>query len=100
LHIPAAILPGGVSRESVPLVDAFFLRYQREASCPAIRPLSQAAATARLLANALNPLAHPAAGLDGAITLMSEVAPFELLSADLLATCALLVETLGRVVTR
>jgi hypothetical protein len=69
-------------------------------SHPAIRPLSQAAATARLLANALNPLAHPEARLDGAITLMSEVVPFELFSANLTATCALIIETLSRVVPR
>jgi hypothetical protein len=100
LHIPAAILPGGVSRDAAPLAVAFFLQYRREASHPAIRPLSQAAATARLLANALNPLAHPEAGLDGAITLMSEVVPFELFSANLTATCALIIQTLSRVVPR
>jgi hypothetical protein len=62
-----------------------------------VRPLSHAAATARLLANALNPLAHPAAGLDGALTLMAGVVPFELCSADLTATCALIIEALGKV---
>jgi hypothetical protein len=100
LHIPAAVLPGGVRREAAPLVAAFFLRYRREASHPAIRPLSHAAATARLLANALNPLAHPAAGLDGAIALMSEVVPFELSSANLAATCTLIIQTLRQVVPR
>jgi hypothetical protein len=99
-HIPAAILPGGVRRAAAPLVAAFFLQYQCEASHPALGSLSQAAATARLLANALNPLAHPEAGLDAAITLMSGVVPFELFSADLTATCALIIETLGRVVTK
>jgi hypothetical protein len=99
-HIPAAILPGGVRREPAPLVAAFFLQYRPEASSPTIRSLRKAAATAHLLANALNPLAHPAAGLDGAITLMSEVVPFELRSADLTATCALIIEALSRVVPR
>jgi hypothetical protein len=99
-HIPAAALLGGVSHDATPLMAVFFLQYRREASHPTICPLSQAAATARLLANALNPLAHPEAGLDGAITLMSGVVPFELFSADLTATCALIIEALGRVATR
>jgi hypothetical protein len=81
-------------------VAAVFLQYRPEASSPTIRPLSRAAAAARLLANALNPLAHPAAGLDGAIALMSEVVPCELFSAHLPATCALLTETLSRIVPR
>jgi hypothetical protein len=96
-HIPTATLPGGVRRKATPLVAVFFLQYRRDAPHPAVRPLSHAAATARLLANALNPLAHPEAGLDGAITLMSGVVPFELCSADLTATCALIIEALGRV---
>jgi hypothetical protein len=97
LHIPAVTLPGGVSRDAAPLVAAFFLQGRREAPHPTVRPLSQAAATARLLANTLNPLAHPEAGLDGAMTLMAGAVPFELFSADLTATCALIIEALGRV---
>jgi hypothetical protein len=99
-HIPTATLPGGVGRVATPLVAAFFLQYRPEAPHPAVRPLSHAAATARLLANALNPLAHPEAGLEGAITLMSGVVPFELCSAELTATCALIIEALGRVAPR
>jgi hypothetical protein len=52
----------------------------------------------RLLVNALNPLAHPEAGLDAAINLMSEVVAFKLFSANLTASCALIIETLSRVV--
>jgi hypothetical protein len=100
LHIPAAHLPGGVCREAVPLVAAFFVRYQCEASHAAIHPLSKAAATARLLTNTLNPLAHPEAGLDGAIALMSGMVSFELFSADLTATCALIIDALGTAVSK
>jgi hypothetical protein len=56
------------------------------------------AATAHLLANTLNPLAHPDAGLDAALRLMVGVMPFALHAAELPATCALLVETLRRIV--
>jgi hypothetical protein len=100
LHIPAAHLPCRVHRRAVPLAATFFLQYQRGASHPTICPLSTAAATVRLLANALNPLAHPEAGLDAAIALMSGVMSFELFSADLTATCALIIDTFGRVVSR
>ena len=100
LHIPAAHLPCRVHRRAVPLAAMFFLQYQRGASHPTICPLSTAAATVRLLANALNPLAHPEAGLDAAIALMSGMMSFELFSADLTATCALIIETFGRVVSR
>jgi len=100
LHIPAAYLPGGVWHASAPLGAVFFLQYRGEASHPTMRPLSQAAATAHLLANALNPLAHPEAGLDGALRLIAGVVSFALCSADLAATCALLLETLDRVVPR
>jgi hypothetical protein len=100
LHIPAEHLPGGVSRDAAPLVAAFFLHYRREAFQPTIRSLGKASATAHLLANALNPLAHPNDGLDGALALMSGLAPFELFSADLTATCALIIEALDRVLSR
>jgi hypothetical protein len=100
LHIPAAYLPSGVPRESVPLVAAFFLQDRREEFHPAIRPISHAAATAHLLATALNPLAHPGAGLDGAITLMSGVASFMLFAGDLTATCTLILEAVDRVWSR
>jgi hypothetical protein len=100
LHIPAAHLPCHVHRSAVPLAATFFLQYQRGASHPTIRPLSPAAAAVRLLANALNPLAHPDAGLDAAIALASGVMSFQLFSADLTATCALIIDTLGSVVSR
>jgi hypothetical protein len=99
-HIPAAYLPGNVCHESVPLIAAFFLQDRREVFPPTIRPISLAAATAHLLANALNPLAHPDAGLAGAMTLMSGVAPFVLCSGDLTATCALILEAVNRVWSR
>jgi len=43
-----------------------------------LRPISGASAAARLMANALNPLAHPGDGLDAAVTLGQAVPCFEL----------------------
>lgn len=97
LHIPVDLLPGGGERESAPLIAAFFLHDRRETFHPALQPLGKAAATAHLLANALNPLAHPEAGLDGALALMAGIVPFELRSADLTTTCTLIREALDRI---
>jgi hypothetical protein len=95
-HIPVDCLPGGAGRGPAPLLAAFFLQNRDETSPPALQPLGQAAATAHLLANALNPLAHPDAGLDGALRLMAGMVPFALRAAELTATCALVREALDR----
>jgi hypothetical protein len=100
LHIPVDRLPGRGRREPAPLAAVFFLQDRREASHPAIRPLSRAAAAAHLLANALNPLAHPEAGLDGALRLVAGMASFALRAGDLTATCALIREALDGVTPR
>ncbi|HEX9870943.1 MAG TPA: hypothetical protein VGC99_20580 [Candidatus Tectomicrobia bacterium] len=96
LHIPVDRLPGGVGCESAPLIAAFFLPDRRETCHPALQLLGKAAATAHLLANALNPLAHPEAGLDEALMLMAGMVPFALRAADLTATCALVREALDK----
>jgi hypothetical protein len=100
LHIPVDLLPGGAGRQPAPLRAAFFLQDRRETSRPALHPLGKAAATAHLLANALNPLAHAEAGLDGALSLAAGMVPFELHAADLSATCALIREALDGVALR
>ena len=100
LHIPVDCLPGGAGLEPAPLLAAFFLQDRDETSPPTLQPLGKAAATAHLLANALNPLAHPDAGLDGALRLMAGMVPFALRAADLTATCALVCEALDRLAPR
>jgi hypothetical protein len=62
---------------------------------PAVRPMSRAEAGARLLANALNPLAHASHGLDPALEIARSAACFELFAADLRATCELVGATLA-----
>jgi len=94
LHIPVEDLPGGAGRDPTPLAAIFFLHYDPEASGPAIRPISKAEAGARLFVNVLNPLSHPGDGLDGAIKIATRSASFELFTADLPATCALVKSTL------
>lgn len=94
LHIPTVGLPNAVVTAPLPLAAVFFLRYRSEAVQPTVRTLSNAEAAARLLANALNPLAHPAAGLDAAIAITQRTACFELDPAALPATCRRIRETL------
>lgn len=94
LRIPVEDLPSGVCRSPVRVAAIFFLRYDPQASGPTLRPISKAEAGARLFANALNPLAHPGDGLDGAIGIATRSACFELVTADLPATCALVTDAL------
>jgi hypothetical protein len=98
LHIPTADLPSMVGDSPIPLAAIFFLQYRPEATAPVVEPLSKAEATARLFANALNPLAHAGDGLDGAIDVCTRVASVKLFSADLAATCALVKTTLKRLI--
>jgi hypothetical protein len=56
--------------------------------------MSAAEAAARLYTQALNPLAHPADGIDAALQVARGVRCFGLETADLDATCALVVRTL------
>ena len=94
LHIPTAALPSGVGTGPAPVTALFFVHYDPQAASPRLRPLRTAEATAHLLTHALNPLAHPADGLDGAIALTTRTACFALVTADLPATCGLIRTTL------
>jgi hypothetical protein len=95
LHVPTSALPGGVG-DTARLRAIFFLEsdFSRPVE-PAVRPISAAAAGARLLANALNPLAHAADGLDPAIAIAQCVRRFELRPGNLERTCALVASTLA-----
>ena len=94
LYVPVEDLPSGVVKGPIPLAAIFFLCYRPEGSAPTVQPISKAAAGVHLLANALNPLAHPGDGLDGAIEIAARDACFELLTADLPRTCTLVKATL------
>ena len=99
LHVPFSALPNTHTPQvprpphASPLAAIFFLRYCPDAAQPSLRPIGKAEAATRLFAQALNPLAHPGEGLDGALAIVSQRACFELCSADLTATCTLVKET-------
>jgi len=86
-------VPGSIGKAPAPLGAVVFVHYNPDASRPAIRRLTTAEAGARLYANALNPLAHARDGLDGAVRITAARPCYELVSADLSATSALLVQT-------
>jgi hypothetical protein len=94
LHVPTETLPAETAAVPIPLTAIFFLRYRPEASAPSVQPISRAEAGARLLAHALNPLAHPGNGLDGAIEIVRKTAQFKLSTTDLPSTCAVVKDTL------
>src|SRR5262249_60705217 len=73
---------------------AFSRNYPPAPPGPKIRPPPPRGPGARLYANALNPLAHAGSGLDGAVRITAAQPCYELVSADLPATCALLARTL------
>jgi hypothetical protein len=87
-------VPGSVVKAPTPLGAVVFLNYDPDATAPKIRRLTPAEAGARLYANALNPLAHAGNGLDGAVQITAARPCYELVSANLPSTCALLAHTL------
>jgi hypothetical protein len=93
-HIAAEYVPGGIGKSLTRLSAVFFLQYDAGARDPALRRISAAEAAARLYANTLNALAHGGDGLDAAIRITTAVTSFELVTADLAATCGLLAATL------
>jgi hypothetical protein len=95
-HVPADALPAPVRARPAALAAIFFLQRFPEPRSPALRRLTPAEGAARLYANALNPLAHGGDGLDGAIRIAAACPCFELVTAELAPTCALVTGALAR----
>jgi hypothetical protein len=85
--LPTFSFPCETVTRPLRLKSILFLRSFKERKSPALRPLSKTDATVRLLTNALNPLAHPAGGVDAAIEIVSKATCFELIVGGLGATC-------------
>lgn len=85
-HLPADSLRGAARTQPLPVAAFIFLRRGSRTSS-AHHPITRGAASAHLMSNALNSLAHPAAGLDAAAMLSQAVPCFELNSAELGAAC-------------
>jgi hypothetical protein len=83
-HVPIEMLPSPTHREPLPL-SAFIFLQRDEERFHGIRSITRATGVARLMAQALNSLAHPDAGLDAAIELSQAIPCFELDAFDLRA---------------
>jgi len=80
-HVPAAALRAPADSERRVLAALVFLR-RDDPDALALRSISAGAAAARLIANTLNALAHPFAGLDAVLQLGQRVPSFELQAGD------------------
>jgi hypothetical protein len=78
-----------VSVMPAPLVAVFFVHYDSATLGPCVRTVAKASAVAQILVHALNPAAHPANGLDAAVEIATRAQCFELFTARLPETCAL-----------
>jgi hypothetical protein len=86
-HVPVDLLPDPPATERLPVGAVFFVRYEPARAKPVLRPLRPAEAGARLYTQALNPLWHPADGLDAALAVVTSAPCFALEAAGLADTC-------------
>ena len=93
IHVPTEYLPSAVRYDPVPLKAIFFVKYHPELSEPALTPLSQAKAAARLYTNGLNQLAHKDSGLSGAVAICGDIPAFELCTTSHLESAIQLLRT-------
>lgn len=86
-HIPTGSMPSKIIDYSVDLVSVFFVNYDSEANSPSVSSVSSAEGSARIYANTLNLLAHERYGLGAAIKIGSHCQCFDMVTADLQASC-------------
>jgi len=88
-HIPTTNRNIKIITQPRQLKAIFFIQYQAASANPSIRKVKNAEAALRLYANTLNALAHDNAGLHGATTIVTNCDCYELMTADLTASCAI-----------
>ena len=94
LCIPPHEFPGGAVDKPIPLDAVFFVRHNPQSPHPSLRTVARSTAVAQILASALNPGAHSGNGLDAAIEIATRTACYQLFTADLDETCAIVKEAL------
>lgn len=83
-HVPMAMPASATASGDAPLAALIFLRRDTE-TFKGLRSISAASGATRLIANALNLLAHPAAGIEAAAAISQAIDCFELDATDLTA---------------
>ncbi len=81
-HVP--VIPAVLPVEPARIAALIFLQRDRHTS-EGLQPITPASGATRLIANTLNLLAHPAAGIDAAAKLSRAVTCFELDATNLAA---------------
>jgi hypothetical protein len=100
LCIPTNQFSEGTIEKPIPLGAIFFVRHSPQSRHPLLRPVPRPTAVAQILGSALNPGAHSGNGLDAAIAIAMRTACFELFTADLDETCAIVKDTLSNAEAR
>ena len=95
LHVPVRFLPTEAALLPTALAHTIFLKRDVSLDHPGIREVNAGEAAVRLLANALNPLAHRGDGLDAAIEIARHTRSVELQVAGLAETCEAVRAILG-----
>jgi hypothetical protein len=90
IHVPVDALPGGTADAPGPVRAMFFLHYRPDLPQGSLHRVTAGEAAARLYPNALNPLAHPGEGLQGALRVATTAAAYRLVTPDLGTTCRLI----------
>jgi hypothetical protein len=90
LCVPTNQFPKGTSEKPIPLGALFFVRYDPGSSQPSLRTVPKSVAAAKILSSALNPGTHSGNGLDAAIEIAMHTRCFELFTASLPETCAII----------
>jgi hypothetical protein len=90
LCIPTNQFPKGTTEKPIPLGALFFVRYDPGSSQPSLRTVPKSVAAAKILSSALNPGTHSGNGLDAAIEIAMHTRCFELFTASLPETCAII----------
>jgi hypothetical protein len=94
LCVPTENFSSVADSKPAPLSAILFIRHAPGAARPYARPVGKAEAAARILASTLNPGAHPQDGLPLAIDIARRKPCFEVITAGLAETCALIKHTL------
>jgi hypothetical protein len=93
-HIPTTNKAIKVIAQPMQLKNIFFIQHQVELTTPVLHKMKKPEAALRLYTNTLNALAHENAGLNSATAIVTNCECYELMAADLEASCRLLKQCL------
>lgn len=96
LQVPTAALPAQIHKIPEKLTHILFVRYDPNAAKPSIQSVSLADTARHIYTNGLNQLAHNNNGLQAAAHIAANTTAFQLITAGLAESVALIAETLDK----